>query len=258
MEELSKAKVSLISSLSQRKMRQRHNLYVVEGEKSVREVMTDGSLRMLIATKEWFTAHTNLPSQVDMYIADKHQMDRMSSLSNASEVLAVLSMKDVIKPISQISIDYNQLYLLLDGIQDPGNMGTIIRTADWFGIKNIIASLDTVEIYNPKVIQSSMGSLQRVEVIYCDILALLSTLKNSIPVYATVLNGENIYKSHLTKNGIIILGNEGRGVSKELMNHVTHSLKIPPFDSNNCPDSLNVAVAAGIIMATFRRTSIVS
>lgn len=258
MEKLSKSKVALISSLSQRKMRQRHKLYVVEGEKSVRETMTDSSLKMLIATNEWFAEHRDLPSDIAVYIADESQMSKISSLSTAPKVIAVLGMKDVVKTTFQISIDYNQLYIMLDGIQDPGNLGTIIRTADWFGIKTIIASLDTVEIYNPKVIQSSMGSLQHVEIIYCDLSALLLNLKNHMPVYATILNGEDIYKSNLTKNGIIVLGNEGRGISKELMNYVTHGLKIPPFDNSCCPDSLNVAVAAGIVMATFRNTTIIS
>lgn len=251
MEKLSKTKQTLISSLSQHKMRQRHRLYVVEGEKSVREVIADNNLKMLVATSEWLNTHSNLPEDIEIYIANESQMTKMSSLSTAPEVLAVLRMKDVIKTFSQISIDSNQLYLLLDGIQDPGNMGTIIRTADWFGIRTIIASLDTVDIYNPKVIQSSMGSLQRVEVIYCDPIALLSNLKD-VPVYATVLNGEDIYQSNLTQNGIIIFGNEGKGISKEIMKYITCELKIPPFDNNYCPDSLNVSIAAGIIMSIFR------
>ncbi|MDE6668224.1 MAG: RNA methyltransferase, partial [Muribaculaceae bacterium] len=222
------------------------------------EIIDDDNLKILVATSEWFDTHSNLPKYIDIYIADKVQMAKISSLSNAPEVLAVLSMKDVIKPVSQISIDSNQLYLLLDGIQDPGNMGTIIRTADWFGIRTIIASLDTVDIYNPKVIQSSMGSLQRVEIIYCDLLTLLINLKEKIPVYATVLNGKNIYQSNLTRNGIIIFGNEGQGISKKLMQYITDGLKIPPFNNDYCPDSLNVSVAAGIVMSIFRNTSIIS
>lgn len=258
MEKLSKTKQTLISSLSQRKMRQRHRLYVVEGEKSVREVIGNTNLKMLIATDTWLTMNSDLPENIDIYIANEVQMTKMSSFSNAPEVIAVLSMKEVIKTVSQISIDSDQLYLLLDGIQDPGNMGTIIRTADWFGIRTIIASLDTVDTYNPKVIQSSMGSLQRVEIIYCDILKLLSNLKEKIPVYATVLNGEDIYQSNLTQNGIIIFGNEGRGISKELMKYITYGLKIPSFNNDYCPDSLNVAVAAGIVIALFRNSPTIS
>ena len=258
MEKLSKTKQTLISSLSQRKMRQRHRLYIVEGDKSVREVINNDNLRILIATDEWLEKNPNLRSDIEIYQANNTQMAKISGFSNASEVLAVLSMRDVVKPISQISIDVNQLYLMLDGIQDPGNMGTIIRTADWFGIKTIIASLDTVDVYNPKVIQSSMGSLQRVEVIYCELPDLLISLKNKLPIYATLLNGEDIYNSHLTRNGIIILGNEGRGISESLRQYINYGLKILPFDEGNCPDSLNVAVAAGIVIAEFRNASIIS
>ena len=147
-----------------------------------------------------------------------------------------------------------KLTLALDSVQDPGNLGTIIRIADWFGIETIICSHETADVYNPKVVQATMGSIARVKVIYTDLQNTLKHLSESLPIYGTFLNGDNIYKSNLSNDGVIVMGNEGRGISKEVAKVITNRILIPNYpEGRKCADSLNVAIATAITCAEFRK-----
>ncbi len=148
----------------------------------------------------------------------------------------------------------DKLTLVLDGVQDPGNLGTIIRIADWFGIEDIICSKDTVDVYNPKVVQATMGSIARVRVSYMDLKQLFEVLPPTLPVYGTLLEGNNMYSEQLSHNGIIIMGNEGKGISPQIRQFISKGLRIPNYpEGRDTADSLNVAVATAIICAEFRR-----
>ena len=177
-------------------------------------------------------------------------MKRISSLSTPPEIIAVFKLPIGIDEDIEISDD--GLYLMLDGIQDPGNFGTIIRTADWFGFDMVICSKDTVDVYNPKVVQATMGSLKRVRIIYTDLPRLIKESKIR-HVYGTMLEGENIFEKKLLSNGAIIMGNEGNGLSDEVRKLVTDPLLIPPTRKDAHGESLNVAIATAITIAQFRK-----
>jgi TrmH family RNA methyltransferase len=176
------------------------------------------------------------------------ELRKLSFLQHPQQVLAVF-------PIPQSSTlpDPDQLILALDGVQDPGNLGTIIRIADWFGIKTIYCSEDTVDAWNPKVVQATMGSIARINLIYIDLPELLDTLPDSFPVYGTLLDGEDIYQQPLSENGLIIMGNEGNGISEAVRTRINHRLLIPSFSQGDTAESLNVAIATAITCSEFRR-----
>lgn len=251
--DLSKAKTSLYSSLRLRKQRLRNGLFIVEGEKSVADSLPSFELEAVIVKKGFepsILSIRDIPSE-KLFITDSHGMDRLSSLSTSSPVVAVFRLPDSEAQPSLASLP-DDLYLMLDGIQDPGNLGTIIRTAHWFGIKRIFASSDTVDIFNPKTIQATMGSLAKVEVTYCE-LADVIRANPSFPVYGLLLEGKNIYDAPLSQRGFIIMGNEGKGISPALRESVTSPLLIPPYDPSSHSESLNVAIATGITLSEFRR-----
>ena len=151
----------------------------------------------------------------------------------------------------------SSLILALDGVQDPGNLGTIIRIADWFGITDIVCSEDTADAYNPKTVQATMGSIARTKIVYTDLSAYLESLPNETPVYGTMLDGTDIYEQSLTRHGVIIMGNEGKGISKEITRHINHRLFIPEYPKDRpSAESLNVAIATAITCAEFRRRSL--
>lgn len=250
--ELSKTKSAIYSSLSSKKMRQKHGLFLAEGEKCALDTLGAFELEALIATEEWLKRNFRL---VDKY-SDKiltstpSLINKITTLVSPPEVMAVFNIPN--DDVSTINIANNKMYLMLDGIQDPGNLGTIIRTADWFGIDTIIASKDTVDVYNPKVVQSTMGSLKRMKVVYTDLTDVI-LFNPSMPVYGMLLDGKNIYKTKLdSTHGFIIMGNEGNGISEDLRKRITHPLLIPPYDSKNHPESLNVAIATAITLSFFR------
>lgn len=247
--ELSKARQSIYSQLSKRKIRDRHNLFVVEGRKSVEDTISVFKAEAVITIdcnlvpESWGCAGI-------LHEVSRPVMEKISSLSSAPDVIAVYRIPDGFYDNLPAPCE-DKLYLLLDGIQDPGNLGTIMRTAHWFGIGRIYASRDTVDIFNPKTIQSTMGSLGRVEIVYCDLAELME--KNpDIPVYGTLLDGENIYKATLGEHGFIIMGNEGNGISESLRKRVTIPLLIPPYDYSNHSESLNVAIATAVTLSQFR------
>lgn len=231
-------------------MRAKHRLFISEGEKCTLDTLGAFRLEWLVATPSWLEANSRrLPIESEKILtAPPSLMAKISSLSSPPEVMAVFAMPEEETPV----VDEDRLYLMLDGVQDPGNLGTIVRTADWFGIDTIFASHDTVDLYNPKTVQSTMGSLKRVKVVYADLADLISA-HPGMPVFGTLLEGNDIYKTPLGNSGFIIMGNEGNGISPRLRECVTDPLLIPPFNKDSHPESLNVAIATAVTLACFRR-----
>lgn len=253
--ELSKTKTSLYASLSAKKMRQKHGLFLAEGEKCALDTLGAFPLECLVVTKEWYDSNIQLVAEYEysncVAVASADSIRKITTLVSPPEVIAVFRLPE--EDNFDIKIEDEKLYLMLDGVQDPGNLGTIIRTADWFGIDTIIASRDTADVFNPKVVQSTMGSLKRVRLIYADLKGILGE-HGEMPVYGLLLDGESIYKqSYDGKGGFIVMGNEGNGISQEIRECVGHRLLIPPYDAGRRPESLNVAVATAITLSWFRR-----
>ena len=242
---LSKNQIKLIKSLETKKNRKREGLFVAEGPKVVGDLLRAGfQPHSIISTHPSpLTPHPTL-------ITDD-ELRRISFLQHPQEVLAIFHIPESNHP-SAISHQPSTLALALDGVQDPGNVGTIIRIADWFGISHIFCSPDTADVYNPKVVQATMGSLAHVCITYCDLVPLLS--KADVPIYGTLLDGHDIYQQPLSENGIIVMGNEGNGISPEVRQLVTNKLLIPNFNQNSeTAESLNVAIATAITLSEFRR-----
>jgi len=248
--EISKSKINKLSSLSSRKMRLKHGLFLVEGHKSVIDTLGVFNLSILCATDKWIAENKALAEAYGNSIVscNEYEMRKISSLQSLPEVVAAYRLPS---PTDSVTIDEKELYLMLDDIQDPGNMGTIIRTADWFGIKTVLASPGCVDIYNSKCIQATMGSLARVKVIYTDLKDIILSYA-SMPVYGTLLEGDNIYDSKISGNGFLIFGNEGNGISPVLRELITCPLLIPPYNPESHGDSLNVAASAAIVLSIFR------
>ena len=251
---LSKNKIKLIQSLNHKKYRDELGVFLVEGNKMVEEALRSNfSIQLLACTSEYAFLHPEISSRSDeVIITDKELIHKASLLQNPQDALAIVS-----KPVNtspEINLQ-KELCLALDFIQDPGNLGTILRMADWFGISHVVCSENTVDVFNPKVVQASMGSLFRVKTYVAPLTSFLkSSAESKIPVYGTFLEGQNIYEQTLSSNGIIVLGNEGNGISAETGKLVTHKLLIPSFSTHiNKPESLNVAIAAAICCSEFRR-----
>ncbi|MFY7810654.1 MAG: RNA methyltransferase [Flavobacterium sp.] len=231
-----------ISLLQQKKNRLLQNSFVVEGEKSILEF-----LQSHFKLKNLLISDINLLSKFkNAAIIKPDDMKKISSLSSPSQALAVFEIPKP-KPIQETGI-----ILALDQINDPGNLGTIIRLCDWFGIEDIVCSTNTVDVFNPKVIQATMGSLTRVNITY---LNLLDYLKNSnLTIYGTFIDGLNIYQTQLPKNAIIIMGNEANGISTEIESIITQKITIPSFNNHQKTESLNVATATAIVLSEFSKT----
>ena len=245
---ISKNQIKYIHQLELKKFRKRENCFVAEGPKVVGDLMKQYQPKAIFATDEWHPGNT-FDTAVLTKITDD-ELRRISFLQTPQQVLAIFPIPE---PNYQLSIVNCQLSLALDGIQDPGNLGTIIRIADWFGIDTIYCSEDTADAYNPKVVQATMGSLAHVHIIYCDLLQLLDSLPPSYPVYGTLLDGDDIYQQSLSQEGIIVMGNEGNGISEVVRQRVTHRLLIPNFHQGDSAESLNVAIATAITCSEFRR-----
>lgn len=248
----SKAKILYINSLERKKNRDSYGVFIVEGEKLSEEVIKCG----YTIEEIFYTSKLSERINLDLLNCEKSEVshDKMARISQLKSVSTILMV--VKKPISKITkIDNAKLTLVLDGVQDPGNMGTIIRVADWFGVKNIFCSLESVDVFNPKVVQATMGAIARVNVTYCNIEELLKT--TTIPIYGTFLDGESIYSKTLSKEGVIVMGNEGNGISKEIEELITTKLLIPSYSpSEECVESLNVGIATAITLSEFRRNFI--
>ncbi|MFI3266002.1 MAG: RNA methyltransferase [Rikenellaceae bacterium] len=240
------AQIKFVRSLSEKKIRNENSLFVAEGSKLINDL---AKTKLVI---EQIFALEGAPVDFDSLgvtrVSNK-EMSRMSNLKTPSDAIAMVGMP------SKQELEFSGLSIMLDGIQDPGNIGTIIRIADWFGIKRIICSENCADCFAPKVVQATMGSIARVDVYYTDLLKVLeSAVQQGIGIFGTFLEGENIYQSTLPASGIIVMGNEGRGISAQVAEKVTNKLLIPAFDSsgNHC-ESLNVAAATAIICSEFRR-----
>lgn len=251
---LSKNQIKLISSLQKKKFRDQHQLFVAEGYKLISDLLESKlESKYIIHTKQANISDLLKHNQeLELVECDASDLKKISSLKTPSDLIGVFEI-----PCSEIKDnDISQsLSILLDDVQDPGNLGTIIRIADWFGIQYVFCSKNTVDLYNPKVIQATMGALSRVKVIYTDLPQLISQfISTSFPVYGTFLEGETIYTSKLNTQGFIIMGNEGKGISSELKPLVSKKLFIPNFPSNQATsESLNVSVACSIVCSEFRR-----
>ena len=240
-----------IHSLELKKNRKKEKAFVAEGGKIVEELLPHFQPLVILGLSSWMDAQAwDSISPCERYTVTHEELERVSFLQHPQQVIAVFALPD---EAASFEIDNSQLYLALDGVQDPGNMGTIIRIADWYGIKTIICSETTADAYNPEVVHASMGSIARVRMIYTPLQPLLSSLPQHYPVYGTLLHGENIYTTQLTKHGIIVMGNEGNGIGKETQQHITRSLTIPRFNADEGPESLNVAIATAIVCSEFRR-----
>ena len=241
---ISKNQVKLIRQLEQKKYRQREGLFVAEGPKVVGDLMRRWQPATVFATDDYTP-----PTAMEVQRVTADELRRISLLQHPQQVLALFPL-----PASARTKNNQTLMLALDGVQDPGNLGTIIRIADWFGIDDIVCSEDTADAWNPKVVQATMGSIARVNISYTNLPALLDRLPADTPVYGTLLDGDNIYSQPLSARGIIVMGNEGNGLSAEVRRRVTHRLLIPSFREGDGAESLNVAVATAIVCSEFRRS----
>jgi TrmH family RNA methyltransferase len=241
---LSKNQIKWITSLQLKKYRLEHQLFIAEGVKVIQEFLQSNfELEELFVTN----SAVGLFSRHQFTIISEVEMKKISALTTPSNCFAVFRIPQ------ELEIIKNGLIVALDDVRDPGNLGTIIRLCDWFGVKQLLCSTESVDVFNPKVIQSTMGSLTRVQVNYCN---LSEFIKNSnLPVYGTFMDGVSIYKEKLEENAIVIFGNESNGISKELENLVTQKIAIPRFGDIQKTESLNVATATGIILSEFRRNS---
>lgn len=259
---VSKNIIKLVHSLELKKNRKHEGLFVAEGPKVVGDIMKKQAPAMIIATNDWIEANQACLKRYDdmqgrnpvrLIEATEEELRKTSFLIHPQQVIGLFHIPEN-KPSTPL-LPTESLCLALDGVQDPGNLGTIIRIADWFGIDTILCSNDTADVYNPKVIQATMGSIARVNIIYADLEKLLDEIGNIIPVYGTLLDGDNIYKQELTTNGIIVMGNEGNGISPQIRKKINRRLLIPDFSEGDTAESLNVAIATAITCSEFKRRS---
>ena len=239
---LSKSEIKLITSLKQKKYRLQHQLFVAEGEKIILELLDSKfQLHRLYTTTSDFDV-----SDVLRTIITPKELKKISFLKTPNMALAVFK-------IPQIeAVNFDGLIVALDSVNDPGNLGTIIRLCDWFGVKDLICSAETVDCYNPKVIQATMGSIIRVNVSYLDLQAVLSS-KNNIVKFGAFMDGDDVYNMTLPSSGIVVLGNEANGICKEVESEITKRISIPRFGNLQATESLNVANATAILLSEFRR-----
>lgn len=241
---VSKSQIKLITALQQKKFRKEHQLFFTEGNKVTREFLDSGfRLHSFFSTGEDFSA---VPAN-RFFEATEADMKKMSALTTPPGLLAVFEMP------AEKRVLHNALILALDGISDPGNLGTLVRLCDWFGIQNLVCSPNCVDAYNPKAVQASMGSLARVNVVYRNLDEFLE--ETTLPVFGTFMDGDNIYRQSLPEAGVIVMGSEANGISGEVERLVTQKIAIPRFGDIRKTESLNVATAAAIILSEFCRST---
>ena len=248
---LSKARIKQIHSLEQKKYRRQEGLFVAEGHKLVGELLVAGhNPTYLCHTEQW---NSSTPISCPTDIISETELKSASLLQHPQQVLALFPLPHWELPTTETC--RTKLVLALDGVQDPGNLGTICRLADWFGIEDIICSTETADIFNPKAIQATMGAIARVRIHYTNLTEFLTEVASQdTRIYGTFLDGKNIYERTLTPHGIIVMGNEGKGISSDIESLVTDKLFIPNFPQDRpTTESLNVAVATAITCAEFRR-----
>jgi RNA methyltransferase, TrmH family len=239
---ISKSQIKLITSLVQKKYRRQHQLFFAEGVKVIEELLDSHfELEHIFQTKPIF----NKVVDNKKTLISEAELKKISALSTPNDCLALFKTND------EKETQKTGLILALDSIRDPGNLGTIIRLCDWFGITQLLCSEETVDVYNPKVVQASMGSITRVSISYVDLAKYIN--QSNLPVYGTFMDGDNIYKKQLASEGIIILGNEANGISKAIEDLVSEKIAIPRFGNLQLTESLNVATATAIVLSEFRR-----
>ena len=241
---VSKNQIKLITSLQHKKYRIEHQLFIAEGVKVIQELLLSNIVLEHLFVTEAIFEKINLSQKTQISAAD---MKRISALTSPSSCLAIFKIPKASK------IEEKGLIVALDDIRDPGNLGTIIRLCDWFGVKQLVCSKETVDVYNPKVIQATMGSITRVNVSYVDLDAFVSTTK--LPVFGTFMDGKNIYKETLPSEGVLVFGNEANGISATLEKNIKNRVAIPRFGDIQQTESLNVATATAIFLSEFRRNS---
>jgi RNA methyltransferase, TrmH family len=240
---VSKNQIKLITSLHQKKFRLQHGLFLAEGIKVIQELLESNiELHHLYQTEPLFDS----VSSSQKTLISQEELAKMTALTTPNNCLAVFKIPELTE------ITQKGLIIVLDDIRDPGNLGTILRLCDWFGIEQVVCSKETVDLYNPKVIQATMGSISRVKVSYVDLLEWIQ--KTNLPVYGTFMTGTNIYKEKLPKEGIIVLGNEANGISKEIEKCIQNRITIPRFGKLKKTESLNVASATAILLSEFCRS----
>ena len=247
---LSKNKIKYIHSLEQKKNRKEEQAFIAEGPKLVGDLLGHFTCRLIVGTDEWLNQHPYIQAS-EIIVVKRDELSRISLQKTPQEVLAIFE-----QPPHKVEADAarHSLCLALDDVQDPGNVGTIARVADWFGIEHIYCSLHTADIYNPKAIQATMGGIAHVKLHYTPLPDLIASLDKDIPVYGTFLDGENMYKESLSTHGLIVMGNEGNGISPEVRNLINRRLYIPNYPvGRETAESLNVAIATAIVCAEFRR-----
>jgi len=255
---LAKNEIKYINSLKLKKTREQEGLFVAEGVKIVNDLLHSGiKVKTIYSSRNFQLSIFNY--HIDVIRIKESELNRISSLNSPNEVLAICEIPKYDLDPAQLTPKLN---IVLDTLQDPGNLGTIIRIADWFGIENIICSPETVEVYNPKVIQATMGSISRVKVHYTDLGDFLKGLSGS-KVYGAVLDGADLYATKLSDKGFIVIGNESKGISPELLPYITDKIRIPSFGTPvsdlksgiSTAESLNAAIATAVICSEFRRSA---
>jgi len=237
---LSKNQIKLITSLKQKKYRLQHGLFVVEGVKTIKELLQSELILDTLYTTESF----NFDAKKEEIISEA-DLKRISFLKTPNKALALFKIP---KPKK---VEDNDLIVALDDVRDPGNLGTIIRLCDWFGVKDLICSQETVNCFNPKVIQATMGSVTRVNITYLNLPEFLKQTK--LPIFGTFMDGKSVYSSELNNEGILVLGNEANGISNNIEQLITEKLSIPRFGNLKATESLNVATATAIFLSEFKR-----
>ncbi|MEZ4801924.1 MAG: RNA methyltransferase [Gelidibacter sp.] len=241
---LTKSQIKLISSLNQKKFRNQHQLFVVEGKKGIEEFLNSSfELHHLFSTSKDFKV-----SKTKFTLISENELKKISNLKSPNKALALFKIP------SAKSIDNSQLIVALDDVRDPGNLGTVIRLCDWFGVQHLVCSSATVDCFNPKVVQATMGSLTRVSIHYLDLEEFLKT--STIPKFGAFMEGANIYTHILPTNGIIVMGNEANGISSNIEALIDKKISIPRFGNLQSTESLNVATATAILLSEFSRRTI--
>lgn len=238
---ISKRQIKIITSLHQKKYRKSTGLFVAEGKKVIEEFLNSNFELETLFTTDAFLFEKN----VDAIVLSEAELKKISFLKTPNKALALFKIRE------EAFLKQEGLIVALDAIRDPGNLGTIIRLCDWFGVKQLVCSETTVDCYNPKVIQATMGSLTRVQVVYTDLSTYLS--ETNLPIFGAFMDGTNVYKANLPTDGILVMGNEANGVSKEISTFITEKIAIPRFGALQQTESLNVAMATGILLNEFKR-----
>lgn len=240
---LSKSQFKLITSLAQKKYRGKHQLFIAEGKKAIFELLNSSlELHSLYTTEDLFEVEKE-----KLFLLKEAELKKISQLNTPQTALALFHIPKNVEP------EVKGLVLALDGVRDPGNLGTIIRLCDWFGIKSLICSEDTVDCYNPKVVQATMGSISRINIFYTDLVEFLQKRSSENAIFGSFMDGKNVYQEKIPTEGILVVGNEANGISAEIESIVSEKISIPRFSDATETESLNVATATAILLSEFRR-----